>query len=101
GGVIRTVSLSLPRLCELDNRDGRCNVRFGPITDIAFYSIISLACASSADGTVMPNALAVLRLITSSHLFGACTGRSPAFSPFTIRSIYSPARRTGSYVSGP
>ena len=27
-------------------------------------------------GTVMPSALAVLRLMTSSYLVGACTGRS-------------------------
>ena len=40
------------------------------------YSITSYAAASSVCGTVMPSALAVLRLITSSYLVGACTGRS-------------------------
>ena len=34
----------------------------------------------------MPSALAVLRLITSSYLVGACTGRSAGFSPLRIRS---------------
>ena len=38
------------------------HVRFGPIADIATYSITSSARASSAGGTVRPSALAVLRL---------------------------------------
>ena len=50
------------------------------------YSITSLAVASSDDGMVRPSALAVLRLITSSYLVGACTGRSDGFSPLRIRS---------------
>src|SRR5262249_23623959 len=50
------------------------------------YSITSLACARSAGGTVMPTALGVLRLITSSNLVGACTGRSAGFSPLRMRS---------------
>ena len=37
-------------------------------------------------GTTRPSALAVLRLITSSYLVGACTGRSAGFSPFRMRS---------------
>ena len=50
------------------------------------YSITSSARASSVDGTLRPSALAVLRLITSSYLVGACTGRSAGFSPFRMRS---------------
>ena len=50
------------------------------------YSITSSARASSVGGTVRPSALAVLRLIASSYLVGACTGRSDGFSPFRIRS---------------
>src|SRR5437764_732144 len=46
------------------------------------YSITSSARTSSPVGTVMPRAFAVLRLTASSYLFGACTGRSAAFSPF-------------------
>src|SRR4051812_48659875 len=38
------------------------------------YSITSSARASNVGGTVRPSALAVLRLITSSYLVGACTG---------------------------
>jgi hypothetical protein len=89
-------------------REGRCHdVRFTPKSGHvqctrrcplcansghhATYSITSLAVASSDDGTVRPSALAVLRLITSSYLFGACTGRSAGFSPFRIRSTYSAA----------
>ena len=48
------------------------------------HSITSSARASSVGGTVRPSALAVLRLITSSYLVGACTGRSAGFSPFRI-----------------
>src|SRR5499427_6744212 len=45
------------------------------------HSITSSARASSMGGIVRPSALAVLRLITSSYLVGACTGRSAGFSP--------------------
>src|SRR5262245_20182607 len=44
------------------------------------YSISSSARASSSRGTVIPSALAVLRLIASSYLIAACTGRSAGFS---------------------
>src|SRR5262249_32033855 len=40
--------------------------------------------ASSVSATVRPSALAVLRLIASSYLVGACTGRSAGFSPLRI-----------------
>src|SRR6516165_4846871 len=52
----------------------------------AAHSITSSAVASSDGGTVSPSALAVLRLITSSNLVGACTGRSAGFSPLSMRS---------------
>src|SRR5262245_4897196 len=51
-----------------------------------FHSITSSARASNVDGTSRPSALAVLRLMTSSYLVGACTGRSAGFSPFRMRS---------------
>ena len=38
-----------------------------------------------AGGTSRPITLAVLRLITVSYLVGACTGRSPGFSPLRMR----------------
>ena len=50
------------------------------------HSITSSARASNVGGTSRPSALAVLRLITSSYLVGACTGRSAGFSPLRIRS---------------
>jgi hypothetical protein len=50
------------------------------------YSITSSARASSVGGTSRPRAFAVLRLITSSYLVGACTGRSAGFSPLRMRS---------------
>ena len=50
------------------------------------HSITSSAVARSDCGTVRPSALAVLRLMTSSNLVGACTGRSAGFSPLRMRS---------------
>src|SRR5262249_4251046 len=50
------------------------------------HSIVSSARVSTAGGMMRPNALAVLRLITSSYLVGACTGRSAGFSPLRMRS---------------
>ena len=49
------------------------------------YSITSSARAST-DGSIVAEAFAVLRLITSSYLVGACTGRSAGFSPLRMRS---------------
>src|SRR5215469_9467706 len=45
------------------------------------HSTTSSARAISADGSSIPSALAVLRLITSSNFVGSCTGRSADFSP--------------------
>ena len=50
------------------------------------HSITSSARASSEGGISRPSAFAVLRLITSSYLVGACTGRSAGFSPLRMRS---------------
>src|ERR1700730_13074487 len=52
----------------------------------ADHSITSSAVASSIGGTSRPSDRAVLRLMTSSNLTGACTGRSPGFSPLRMRS---------------
>src|SRR5262245_2144720 len=50
------------------------------------HSITSSARASSGGGTSRPSVLAVLRLISSSYLVGACTGRSAGFVPLRMRS---------------
>src|SRR5262249_15905897 len=50
------------------------------------HSITSSAVESSGGGTSRPSARAVLRLIISSYLVGACTGRSAGFSPLRMRS---------------
>src|SRR5262245_2526778 len=50
------------------------------------HSITSSARASTLAGRSRPSALAALRLITSSYLVGACTGRSAGFSPLRTRS---------------
>src|SRR5262249_40881678 len=50
------------------------------------HSITSSTGARTDDGISSPSTLAVLRLITSSYLVGACTGRSAGFSPLRMRS---------------
>ena len=50
------------------------------------YSITSSARASNAGGTSRPSALALFKLMTSSYLVGACTGKSAGFSPLRMRS---------------
>src|SRR5262245_46101881 len=55
-------------------------------SNAAPHSITSSARASTDAGTSMPNVFAILRLITSSYLVGACTGRSAGFSPLRMRS---------------
>src|SRR5262249_4875609 len=50
------------------------------------HSITSSARASSVGGTSRPSVLAVFKLITSSYLVGACTGRLVGFSPLRMRS---------------
>src|SRR5262249_32306911 len=65
------------------------------------YSITSSARASRGGGTSSTSALAVLRLIASSYLVGACPGRSAGFSPLRMRSTYEAERRAISAVSGP
>src|SRR5262245_54942810 len=50
------------------------------------HSITSSARASKVGGTVSPSTFAVRRLMTSSNLIGACTGRSAGCSPLRMRS---------------
>src|SRR5262249_14165407 len=50
------------------------------------HSITSSARASSMGGISRPSAFAVFRLMTSSNLVGACTGKSATLSPFRMRS---------------
>jgi hypothetical protein len=49
-----------------------------------FHSITSSASASTFDGMVIPSALAVERLKTSSNFVGCSTGMSPGFVPRRI-----------------
>src|SRR5262249_9218820 len=72
--------------CPLYPRKETCAAQLGKSGHLGNRSITSLACASNAAGTAVPSALAVLRLIDSSYLVGACTGRSAGFSPLRIRS---------------
>src|SRR5262245_9670939 len=54
--------------------------------EVAAHSITSSARASSVGGTSRPRARAVFRLMISSYLVGACTGRSAGLSPLRTRS---------------
>jgi len=51
------------------------------------YSITSSALASKVGGTSRPSVLAVLRLITSSYLVGACSQRTDTITPRASRSV--------------
>src|SRR5262249_22171788 len=84
-------------------RERRCGGRTAEQRDevAAIHSITSLAMACNVKGTVSPSAFAVFRLMTNSNLVGACTGRSPAFSPLRMRSAYEAARRKLSDKSTP
>ena len=53
------------------------------LAEVGSYSITSSARASSPDGSLMPSALAVLRLTASSNLVEACVGKSPG--PFALQ----------------
>src|SRR5262249_41477205 len=67
----------------------------------AFHSMTSLARSRNDSGILMPIALAVVRLTTSSNLVGCSTGISPGFVPRKILSTKSPARRNKSRKFGP
>src|ERR1700732_3223462 len=67
-----------------------------PSHDAAFgqhHSITSSALIMTSSGIVKPEALAVLRLTTSSNLVGCSTGISAGFSPLRMRSTISAPRR--------
>src|SRR5262249_24948423 len=49
------------------------------------HSITSSARASSVGGISSPSAFAVLRFITNSNFVGSWIGRSPGFSPLSMR----------------
>src|SRR5262249_5271411 len=68
---------------------------------LAPHSITSSARASSVEETVRPSVLAVFRLMASSNLVGACTGRSAGLAPLRMRSTYEAERRKISEGSGP
>jgi hypothetical protein len=68
---------------------------------LRLYSITSSAVASSVCGIVRPSALAVLRLITNSHIVGCSTGMSAGLVPLSILSTYSAVRRNMAVKLGP
>src|SRR6516162_5325651 len=76
-----------PRLLRARRERPRCGGAAKQRDELApLHSITSSARASTVAGISRPSAFAVLRLITSSYLVGACTGRSAGFSPLRMRS---------------
>jgi hypothetical protein len=76
-------------VCLLKSGDVRCTypcLLWANSGHWADHSITSSARASTAGGITRPNAFAVLRLISSSFLVGACTASSEGFSPLRMRS---------------
>src|SRR5262249_16324023 len=76
-----------PGCCASEQRDERAALQ------LRVHSITSSARCWRIQGTSRPSALAVLRLTLSSNVVGACTGRSPGFSPRRTRSTYDAASR--------
>src|SRR5262249_30615621 len=72
-------------LCLRRNRPRRAAEKREKVAP-ANHSITSSARANSAGGMVRPRSVAVLSLMTSSYLVGACTGRSSGLAPRRIRS---------------
>jgi hypothetical protein len=73
---------SAARRCSARPRAMCAGLQCAPHT----YWITSSARRSSDGGIVIPSALAVLRLMTSSNFVGCSTGRSAGFAPFRILS---------------
>src|SRR5215472_1759902 len=99
---------ALPPKADMD-RHGH-DVRFVPKADSCTAaktdrfdhdSITSSARVRIPGGTVMPIALAVLRLTRSSNFVGCSTGRSVGFAPLRILSTNAPARRYKLGTCGP
>ena len=68
--------------------DAKCQFRTHALQQGRLYSITSSAMARSFDGTSMPGAFAVLRLITGSNLVGCCNGRSVGLAPLRMGATY-------------
>src|SRR5262249_2017484 len=64
-----------PRGRTPEQRDELASLQLGA------HSITSSARVSSVGGTVMPSALAVIRLTARSNLVGCSTGKSAGFAP--------------------
>jgi hypothetical protein len=84
-GAVRRMS-GLPSIADIARRPSRAKTGCEQSQQSRPYSMIWLARASSVGGASRLSALAVLRLITSSYLVGACTGKSAGFSPLRMRS---------------
>ena len=72
------IRMPISYMTEVRRRTGRL---------LGLHSITSSARASSEGGASRLRAFAVLRLMTNLNFVGACTGRSPGFSPLRIRFI--------------
>src|SRR5262249_5817480 len=96
--VVRRCGIEPPdhrhcRLLRARRQRPRCRAAEQRDEVAARHSITSSAMASTFDGTVIPSALAVVRLMTSSNFVGCSTGISPGFVPRRILSTKSAVRR--------
>ena len=102
----RVLLPKLPQDAERDARNRRTNSKHGAAVCASVFTRwlgvtvthrITLSARNSTDsGSVMPRALAVLKLTTSSKLVGCSIGRSPGLAPLKILSTYPAALRNWS-----
>src|SRR5919199_7015333 len=90
----------LPDVCPLRDVIALLGLLQAPATSLRpcsapAYWITSSARTRSDEGNVIPRALAVLRLSTSSNFVGCSTGRSAGLAPLRSLSTYvAPCRHT-------
>src|SRR5262245_5987541 len=86
GHVLEVINLNLNHAAGTHHqRQSGSHTTDNPNELAPFHSITSSARASNVGGIVRPSKFAIMRLMTSSTLSDCCTGRSAAFSPFSIR----------------
>jgi hypothetical protein len=87
--IWHTANRAMSALSPKADINGRIfDVRFVPKADIASrYSITSSAMDSTPDGTSIPSARAVCRLIANTNLVDCSTGRSAGLAPLRMRPV--------------
>src|SRR5262249_15811744 len=84
-GCAKTVNVSSPLRC-LRTKTGSNRKSINGAPSSRRSGSRSIRASTHKSSSLRPSALAIFRLMTSSYLVGACTGRSPGFSPLRMRS---------------